>query len=289
MNTSLGPFDILYDAATGQEMPLVPDLERIYGPLRFAMPGSRPWVIGNFVATMDGVAALDDPGREGGGEISGFNQHDRMLMGLLRCLAGAIVSGAGTLRAEPRHIWTARHIYGGLTAEYAATRQALGLTVEPLNVFVTARGDIDLGLRVFQSAIVPVLIVTTAAGEAIMRRQVVPPHVSIVAAAGGGAVTAASVVGAIQRVAPSSLILVEGGPRLMSDFLAEGQLDELFLTIAPQLAGRLAGSDRPGFVFGRLFAPQYPVWATLQSVRRAGSHLMLRYQFSASDNAVHLP
>ena len=78
------------------------------------------------------------------------------------------------MRAEPQHIWTPRHIYKGLAAEYAATRQALGLGSEPLNVFVTARGAIDLGLRVFQSALVPVLIVTTTSGEAALKRQTVP-------------------------------------------------------------------------------------------------------------------
>jgi riboflavin biosynthesis pyrimidine reductase len=34
------------------------------------------------------------------------------------------------------------------------------------------------------------------------------------------------------------LILVEGGSRLLGDFYAEGILDEQFLTLAPQIAGR---------------------------------------------------
>jgi riboflavin biosynthesis pyrimidine reductase len=64
-------------------------------------------------------------------------------------------------------------------------------------------------------------------------------------------------------------------PRLLGDFLGAGCLDEQFLTLAPQLAGRDETVDRPGLVAGRLFATATPLWATLVSVKRAGSHLFL--------------
>jgi riboflavin biosynthesis pyrimidine reductase len=47
------------------------------------------------------------------------------------------------------------------------------------------------------------------------------------------------------------MILVEGGPLLMGDFFAERLLDELFLTLAPQIAGRDGSVERPGFVAGK--------------------------------------
>ena len=56
-----------------------------------------------------------------------------------------------------------------------------------------------------------------------------------------------------RRSAPcvnASIILVEGGPQLMGDFFAEQHLDELFLTLAPQIAGRNDSSDRPGLLPG---------------------------------------
>ena len=68
----------------------------------------------------------------------------------------------------------------------------------------------------------------------------------------------------------------------MGDFLAERVLDELFLTLAPQIAGRDGSVERPGLVSGKSFAPDDPRWGTLVSVRRGGSHLFLRYSFSTA-------
>ena len=68
---------------------------------------------------------------------------------------------------------------------------------------------------------------------------------------------------------------------LMGDFFAEQALDELFLTLAPQIAGRDGQAERPGLVMGKQFAPEHPLWGTLVSVKRAGSHLFLRYAFPA--------
>ena len=55
--------------------------------------------------------SLNVPGQSGGGPISGFNQQDRMVMGLLRAVADAVIVGAGTLRSAPQHLWTAEYIY----------------------------------------------------------------------------------------------------------------------------------------------------------------------------------
>jgi len=37
------------------------------------------------------------------GDISGFNQHDHLVMGLLRAIADAVIVGAGTLRLSLTH------------------------------------------------------------------------------------------------------------------------------------------------------------------------------------------
>jgi riboflavin biosynthesis pyrimidine reductase len=68
----------------------------------------------------------------------------------------------------------------------------------------------------------------------------------------------------------------------MGGFFAEHTLDELFLTFAPQVAGRDGSGERPGLVTGVLFAPQHPLWGTLISVKRAESHLFLRYAFETA-------
>ena len=94
-----------------------------------------------------------------------------------------------------------------------------------------------------------------------------------------GAISARLVLEAVSAVRQSEVILVEGGPRLMGDFFAEDCLDELFLTLAPQMAGRDSSSERPGLVEGKRFAPEHPIWGTLVGVKRGGNHLFLRYAF----------
>src|SRR5215469_3793805 len=77
------------DTPTGSRLP--PELERLYdGGLSFPGPhADRPYVIGNFVETMDGVVTFGIPGRAGGGPISGNSAEDRFVMGLLRSIADA--------------------------------------------------------------------------------------------------------------------------------------------------------------------------------------------------------
>ena len=67
----------------------------------------------------------------------------------------------------------------------------------------------------------------------------------------------------------------------MGDFFGERRLNELFLTVAPQVAGRDGPPQRPGLVAGRNIAPDDPIWGTLTGVRRAGEHLFLRYSFDS--------
>lgn len=281
--TDLVPFQSLLDPDRGIALPLPPALSTIYGALRFPLREGRPHVVGNFVATLDGVASLGDPRLLGGGPISGGNPHDRMLMGLLRSVADAVIVGAGTLRSVPRHLWSADYIFPPLSDSYRQLRDALGKSEPPLNVVVTARGEIDPALPVFGSGAVPVLIVTTSVGARRLRTLDLPSAVGVAEVAGEGTVGAAMILDAVGRVRPGNLYLVEGGPQLMGDFFAEKRLDELFLTISPQVAGRDRSVERPGFVAGKLFAPEHPVWGSLAGVKRAGNHLFLRYSFPAVD------
>lgn len=279
--SALTPLETLYDAVPGDDLPLPPELAARYGRLPFPQHPGRAYVIGNFVATLDGVVSLNVPGQSGGGPISGFNQHDRMVMGLLRAVADAVIVGAGTLRAVSQHRWTAEYIYPPLGHAYQQLRTTLGKVAAPLNVIVTARGDLDLNLPVFQSGDVPVLIVTSTQGSLRLRAHAIPPSVQVAAVPHAGALSARAILEAVGGVRQSDVILVEGGPRLIGDFFAAQCLDELFLTLAPQIAGRDDGSERPGLVAGKRFAPEHPVWGTLMGVKRAGSHLFLRYAFDA--------
>jgi riboflavin biosynthesis pyrimidine reductase len=267
------------------ELPLPPELEALYGRLLFPPHPNRPYVIGNFVTTLDGVVSLNIPGQSGGGEISGFNLHDRMVMGLLRAVADAVIVGAGTVRALSSHVWTADHVYPSLANAYHEVRSTLGRSGPPLNVIITGRGELDLNLRVFQSGEAPVLIVTTMQGGQRIRKKGLPPSVQIVVVESVGPLGARRIldtVGCALR-GQNNITLVEGGPQLMGDFFAEHCLDELFLTLAPQVAGRDNSLERPGLITGKRFAPEHPFWGKLAGVKRAGSHLFLRYAFEPAE------
>ena len=79
-------------------------------------------------------------------------------------------------------------------------------------------------------------------------------------------------------------MLTEGGPRLLGQLVADGLLDELFLTVFPVLAGR-ADTSRPGLVAARELLPGRTELAELLSVRQRGSYLFLRYRLGRKEPA----
>ncbi len=283
MNT-LTPLESLFEAQNGVGLPLPPELTAIYGQLRFPVQPDRPYVFANFVTSLDGVVSLEAPGRAGGGDISGNNTHDHMVMGILRAVADIIIVGAGTLRKSPRHVWTAEHIYPPFASLYRNLRHALGKTEPPLNVIVTREGNVNLDQPLFHSGEVPVLLITTIHGKQRLRQQTIPSSTEIVALeqSAGSELSARAILEVVQRARPANLILTEGGPQLLATFFAERCLDELFLTLAPQVAGRDETIERPGLVAGKLFAPDFPLWGSLISIKRETSHLFLRYRFKTS-------
>ncbi len=289
--------ETLFETRRGTLLPLPPRLARLYGGLRMPLPRARPHVFSNFVTTLDGVVSLQIKGHASGGDISGSSAQDRMVMGLLRAVADVVIVGAGTLGVDRRHVWTAEAIFPALADDYLQLAQALCKPGTPLNVIVSGSGEIDLRLPVFTSGKVRALIVTTIAGAKRLCRQTVPDSVQIHAIrpsagasprgagaspSGKGALSARAVLDAVCRASPGRLILIEGGPRLLGDFYAEQLIDEQFLTLAPQIAGRDAGDGRLSLVMGKAFAPRHPLWGNLTDLRRGGSHLFLRYSFPAS-------
>ncbi len=275
--TQLSPFERLIQATTGARVPLPTEIESIYGPLALLPPIDRPRVISNFVTTLDGVVSLAMPGKEGGRAISGYNRHDRLLVATLCALADAIVIGSGTLRSSAGHIWTAESQDPDFASAFATLRRTIGKTRPPLHVVITGRGDVDPAARMFQTGEVPALVVTTTDGAERLRNAGLPAAVSVAAAGDALPVDPRAALDRITAAGPMGLVLLEAGPRLTTSFLAARLVDELFLTVAPQLAGRDGSVERPSFVLGHLFAPDDPLWGNLIDVRRAASHLFLRY------------
>jgi riboflavin biosynthesis pyrimidine reductase len=282
-NPGLASLAMLVETKRGTLLPLPPRLARLYGRLRMPLARSRPHVFSNFVTTLDGVVSLGAKGHASGADISGFSAQDRMVMGLLRAVADVVIVGSGTLGADRRHVWTAEAIFPELADEYRRLRKALGKRGAPLNVIASGSGEIDLRLPVFASGKVPALIVTTIAGAKRLLKQKLPDSVVIRPVRHRrNAIPASAILDEVRRLRPGNLILVEGGPRLLGDFYAERLIDEQFLTLAPQIAGRDAGDRRLSLVMGRTFAPHDALWGTMIDVRRGESHLFLRYAFPAS-------
>jgi riboflavin biosynthesis pyrimidine reductase len=272
--SDLDELEVLYDVSPGVEIPLPQALAGIYGPLRIPVLDARPYVISNYVQSLDGVVTLDS-GKSAGGPISGHNQHDRVVMGILRSIADAVIVGAGTLRSVPKHVWTADYIYPELADEFCALRSALAKPAHPLNVIVTGKANLDPSFAVLNQDEVPVLIVTTAQGaEKVAHTR---KNAEVTAATENDDLKPQEILGAVGKASKGSLFLLEAGPTLLGQFLAAGLVDEIFLTVAPQVAGRDNTEKRPGLVAGKEFAPDEPLWGTLLAARRAGSHLFLRY------------
>ena len=278
----------LLDRSEAQVQSVLPEeLKILYsGDLRFPAIDSRPYVVGNFVSTIDGVVSFEIPGKSGGGDISGFDDADRFIMGLLRASVDAVIVGAGTLReVAPGHLWLAEYVYPEASERYARYRQnVLNKLEPPLNVIVSGSGVVDLRRAVFHTSAVKTLIVTSPKGTGLLAKN-------------GMASTSAEVrviEGEGDKIAPTSILkllrdefgvkilLHEGGPGLFGDFVLHGCVDELFLTVAPQFAGRDSKGRRPGIVAGAEFLPETAPWLKLLSVKQSASHLYLRYDNSQS-------
>ena len=108
----------LIGTTRGHALPLPESLSHLYGAFRLPVPRTGFHVFSNFVSTLDGVVSLQVKGHGGGGDISGFSGQDRMVMGLLRAAADAVIVGSGTLAADPDHLWTAQAICPELGDDY---------------------------------------------------------------------------------------------------------------------------------------------------------------------------
>ncbi len=277
----LSPLQTLIDDTGELVIPLSPQLEALYGgSLRFPAHPDRPYIISNFVASIDGVVSLNEPGISGGGQISGFNPYDQFVMALLRAVSDVVVAGASTLRAPPGHIWTAEFIFPPLAEAFVGLRKMLGKPPYPLNVVVTGAGHINTSLPVFQDGHIPVMILTTEAGlNRLASQPAMPASVQVVSLKNAGILNAQTVLEAVAPALGNGLALIEAGPHMLGEFLASRLMDELFLTIAPQIAGRDALVERPGLVEGKRFAPVSPLWGKLAGAKRGSDDLFLRYQF----------
>jgi riboflavin-specific deaminase-like protein len=182
-----------------------------------ALP-DRPYLVLNFASTLDGRATIDGKS----GPIG--SRTDMEMLQRLRTRVDAVMIGAGTMRAER---------YGRMVSDPAlrAYRERTGLTHDPLAVIVSNRLELPWDAPLFADGGGRVVVFTASEEE--------PPEtatpVTIVRHEGG--VELAEALRWLLTERGIRSVLCEGGPILHGRLREEGLADELFLTIAPKLAG----------------------------------------------------
>jgi riboflavin biosynthesis pyrimidine reductase len=260
------PFDVLAKEATGEPtVPLPPELERIYGELRLA----EDCVYTNFVATLDGVVAIPSVPNSNT-LVAGDNDADRFLMGVLRAVADVVLIGAGVLRASPRSTWSAEQIFPPAANEYAALRESLGLPPTPEIAVLCGWGHIDPDHPVLQGR---ALVLTSDRGADRLEGRL--PDTAVVVSLGRPLRFTGDVIIDAVRARGHRRILSEAGPHTFGSLLRAEQVDELFLTTSPFLAGDAGEGSRFRLVEAADLVPLLE--CRPRSIRRHGGHLFTRY------------
>jgi riboflavin-specific deaminase-like protein len=182
-------------------------------------PERRPYLALNMVSTADGKAAVEGRTRA----IS--SETDRAIFHDLRTQADAVMVGAGTVRSER---------YGPIVKsdELRAKREREGVAAEPLAIIVSGRLHVPADLPLLQDPGSRVLIVTESGDELSGHRA----HVEYLRS-DSGPFDLRPLLERIRIEFGVRSILCEGGPTLNAWLLLYGLVDELFLTVAPSLAG----------------------------------------------------
>jgi riboflavin biosynthesis pyrimidine reductase len=267
------------------ESALPQELRELYdGDLHLHTPGAaRPFVIANFVSTLDGVVSYEIKNNSGGSAISGSDPADRFIMGLLRASADAVMVGAGTLHdISAKSLWTPEYTYPDAKRLYAEYRvNALHKPEYPLLVIVSGSGQLELARAVFRTPAMRTVVITTSAGrdELARRGAATLDSVEVLALdSSSGSIAPRAILELLHAQFGVKTLLHEGGPTLFGQFLAADAVDELFLTLSPQIAGRERNVTRPAIVQGVQFLPDSAPWLQMVSVKQQAAYLYLRYR-----------
>jgi riboflavin-specific deaminase-like protein len=240
------------DAATVELESLLDSLD-----LAVRAPAARPYVIVNFVASIDGRATLH--GRSGGLGDGGDN---RLFHGL-RERSDAVMAGTATLQTER---------YGRIVSkpERREQRLARGRSAEPLACVISRTGMLPIDIPLFAEPEARIVVFSPRGLDVSECRA----QVEVVEVQSGESMLAVAFEH-LRKRHDVRLLLCEGGPTLFGAMLRAGLVDELFLTIAPKLVG---GGSGPAVLSG----PELPMPAQveLKWLLERRSSLYARYRVS---------
>jgi riboflavin biosynthesis pyrimidine reductase len=208
----------------------------VYGADSRQPVGDRPWVLANMIVSIDG-AATDPTGRSAG--LGG--PADLRVFSAIRAVADIVLAGAGTVRTE-------RYGPARLHPAQQEARRSRGQSLQPRIAVVTRSLALDLDLPLFRDAsdeYRPIVITTTAgldrvrasggAAGATTARDLA--MVAEIVVAGDQFVDWGTALRALRTTARAGVVLLEGGPTTNAQLIAAEVLDELCLTVSPQLVG----------------------------------------------------
>jgi riboflavin-specific deaminase-like protein len=221
---------------------------------RLASPG-RPYTVVNFVATADGRTAF----RGRSGALS--DPADRAIFHGLRERVDAVFAGTQTMRTER---------YGRMVRDpqRRERRAAAGLAPDPLAVVVSRSGNVPTDIPLFDDPDSRIVVFTPRPPELPENRGAQIDLVRL----DPGQLTLTTVMRRLRADYDVRSLLCEGGATVFGALLQEHLVDELFLSVAPMLAG---GGTEPPVTSGPELPelqPLHPVWA----LERDGA-LFLRY------------
>ncbi len=222
-------------------------------------PPDRPYLLLNFAVTLDGRAAI------GGKSGPIGSRADMEMLQRLRTRVDAVMIGAGTMRAER---------YGRMVPnpDFRAYRERTGLGHDPLAVIVSNRLELPWDAPLFTDGGGRCVIFTASEEEP-------PPTATpVTCIRHPDGVKLEQCLAWLRAERGIRSVLCEGGPTLHGR-LREGELaDELFLTIAP----KLAGGEAPRLLEGAL--PEVAELELAWLLEREGE-LFARYRAPAEPKA----
>lgn len=212
-------------------------------------------MVAAMVMSADGRAQLADR------SVGLGNAADRDLLRELRTGADAVLAGARTLHAE-RYATL-------LDPAQQEHRRARGDAPHPVVVTVSRRLDLPVGeIPVFGEAGVPIIVATESEDRQLPGCDA---EVDVWRYAQGG-MTFGGLLRDLHARRGVRGVTCEGGPGLLRELIAQGELDELLLTVAPKLVAGETLSVLQGERFG-----DRGLDLELADVHRSEHHLFLRY------------
>jgi 5-amino-6-(5-phosphoribosylamino)uracil reductase len=219
----------------------------------------RPYVLLSVAMSVDGC--IDDAS---GTRLILSNEADLDRVDEVRAGSDAILVGAGTIRRDnPALLVRSEARRGG--------RVARGLPASPIRVTLTASGDLDASARFFTAGEGARLVYVPAEEQRHVGERLGGLAGVEVVAAGDRRVDLPAVLADLAARGVRRL-MVEGGGRVLAQFLAEGLADELDLAVAPLFVGD-QGAPRIGGVPAA--APLHRMH--LAEVRLIGDVVLMRY------------